>query len=228
MEPITKHYEECWQLMPRLRPLVTPKELSIPFEKLMNRKWKKTLNEQGRVKPCNDYLEAFLNTDGRVALYYIADLLHKLNLSVSYEMFRLESGYDLFEESVRVQREEQADYMERENYDAAEPQIIYKLDDIFDLHSNLKENPEQLTECNADVIDEIWDELKLWPALEGHKRPVKRGEAEYDDFLLQVANPIGNSTPVKKRTKYQKMRDYSYEMTGPAPMMYRGENNYGP
>lgn len=224
MEPIVKYYEEQGQLMPKLRPYVTPMRLAVPFQKLMNKKWKKTLNEQGRVKQYNEYLEAFTSTAaGQTVLYYIADMLHKLGLSVAYEMFRLETGYDLFEESLRVQQAEQAPYMCRPGWDETLPQIIYKLADFIVYQEEFRASGDEEAICDYNIVDDIWDELKLWPAFEGHRKPVRKGRAEYDDFLSQITAPIQTSTPIKKRNKYQKIRDYSYEMTCPAPMLYRGE-----
>lgn len=227
MEPIKKYYEGSHQLMPKLRPLVVPTQLNFPFQKLMNKKWRKTLNEQGKVKLCNEYAEAFLNSGhGPASLYYVADLLHKLNLSVSFEMFKTESGYHLFEESLILQKDEMRPFFEREDYDKNVPAIIYKLGEFIDYQNHFRNNDIYVQDMADDGVNAIWEQLHLWPALEGHKRPVRRGRAEYDEFIAVLNSPIFTSTPNKKRTKYRKMRDYSQEMHCPPPRIYRGEPDY--
>lgn len=210
MEPIVKFYEEEDDLMPQLRPLVQPGNIMQPFNKLLEKKWKKTLNEMGHVKPANEFLEAFMScSSGRVVIYYIADLLNKLGLSVSYELFKNETGYDLFEVSLRHQMEEQIQYMYRPGFAEGEPQIIYKLSDFIQGQNYYNKNPELC--YDRDVVAEVWEDLNLWPAIECGKKPVKRGRAEYEDFLLNMT--MLRSTPNKKRpSKWERMRNYSNEM----------------
>lgn len=183
---IVKYYEEDEDLMPKLRHLVQPRNIFLSFNKIMDKKWCKTINDKGQVKPANEFLEAIMSSpSGRVAMFYVSDLLHKLGLSVSYEMFRQETGYDLFEVSLRQQMEEQMLYVCRPGYSETEPQIIYKLSDFINGQSFYNKNPEMQYE--RDVINEIWDDLRLWPSIEC-KRPTRRGRKEYEDFLLNVSN----------------------------------------
>lgn len=204
MDPIVKFYEEDDDLMPKIRHLVEPDRLLMPFTKLMEKKWRKTVDEFGHVRRANDYLEAFHNSaDGRVLLYYISDLLNKLGLSVSYEMFKNETGYDLFEVTMRHQMEEQIQYMYRPEFADGEPQIIFKLSDFVVGQDFYNKNPD----CNYDreVIPEIWEDLNLWPSIEPNKRPVRRGRPDYETFLLNATTL--NSTPTKKKqSKWERAR----------------------
>lgn len=211
MEPIVKFYEEDDDLMPKLRPLVQPYNMLVPFNKLLEKKWRKTLNESCHVKPANDFLEAFMDcTSGRVTLYYIADLLHKLGLSVSYEMFKNETGYDLFDVSLRHQMEEQGQVMCRPGYQDGEPQIIYKLSDFVNGQNYYNENPELC--YDRDVVGEVWEDLNLWPGIECNKRPVKRGRADFDIFLLNMTTQRSTSPNKKRPSKWERMRNYPNEM----------------
>lgn len=196
-QPIVKFYEEDDDLMPKLRPLVLPKNIFLPFNKLLEKKWCKTLNDKGHVKAANEFLEAFLSApNSSVVMFYIADLFHKLGLSVSYEMFKQETGYDLFEVSLRQQIEEQMMYMCRPGYLETDPQVIYKLNDFVNGQSFYNKNPEMC--YDRDVVNEIWDDLRLWPSIDC-KRPTRRGRKEYEEFLLNVSN-LQMCQPRKRNT----------------------------
>lgn len=210
MEPIVKFYEEDDDLMPKLRILVQPQSLLNNFNKLMEKKWRKTINEMGNVRPANEFLEGFLNSaSGRVVIYYIADLFNKLGLSVSYEIFKNETGYDLFEVSLRHQMDEQIQFMYRPEFADGEPMIIYKMADFVGIQEIY--NRAEGACYDRDIIPEIWEDLNLYPSFAGNKKPVHRGRAEYEEFLLNMS--VLRSTPVKKKqSKWERMRNYSMEM----------------
>lgn len=198
MEPVTKYYEEEDDLMPRLRPLVLPEKICLQFNRVLDKKWKKALSESGHVKPANELLEALMSSaSGRVTLYYVADLMHKLGLSVSYELFKHETGFDLFELSLRHQMEEQMQYVCRPGYVEAEPQIIYKLGDFVNGQSFYNKNPEMC--YDRDVVGEIWDDLELWPAFECNKRPTRRGRKQYEEFFLSRMAVVANGLATPQR-----------------------------
>lgn len=117
-------------------------------------------------------------------LWYIADLLHKLELSVSFEMFKHETGYDLFQVSLRHQMEEQMQLMGRPGYDEMEPQVIYKLNDVVNGQSYYNQNPE--LSYDRDIVNEIWDDLNLWPSIEPNRKPIRRKNSEYSAFFLNL------------------------------------------
>lgn len=202
-----KYYEDDDDLMPKLRPLVLPKNIEGPFNKLMDKKLRKTFNDQGHVRAANEFLDAFLNcTSGRVVLYYIADLMQKLGLTVSYELFKQETGFDLYQVSLRHQMEEQLPYLLRPGYIESEPQIIYKLSDFVSGQNFYNKNPEMC--YDRDIVSEVWDDLNLWPSPECTKRPTKRDYSEYEETLLKTSGPL--TVPPKRRpSRLDRPRNYA-------------------
>lgn len=204
MDPIVKYYEDEDDIMPRLRPLILPQAIATQFSKILDKKWKKALTDRGHVRPANEFLDAFLETpSGRVVLFYVADLMHKLGLSVSYEFFRQESGFDLFQVSLRHQMEEQSQFIARPGYDETEPQIIYKLSDFVNGQSFYNKNPELC--YDRDVVNEIWDDLHLWPAVECNRRPTRRSHSGFENVLLNL--PISRSALTKRRAQERGRND---------------------
>lgn len=90
-------YEEATDLIVKLRPYISVNRTKTPFANVILRKYEHTLNEDGTdVLHANPLLDAYLNGRKGLALLIVADVLHNLKLTVSFEMFKRETGFDPF------------------------------------------------------------------------------------------------------------------------------------
>lgn len=158
MENCKMFYEDECDLMVKLRPYVCGDRIDVPMSNVVNRKWFKVLtHDRCDARPQNPLLDAYLNGRNAFALLIIADVLHNLKLSVSFEMFKTETGFDPFDqkntwacaEINRLRCESGAD-----NLTALIEPLMWKLTDLQCHSGNLS---------RKNYVSEVWKELGINP-----------------------------------------------------------------
>lgn len=154
-------YEEDSDLMVKLRPYVTGDRIDIPMSNVLSRKWYKVIDtdmpEASAV--ANPFLDAYMHGSNAFVLLIIADVLHNLKLSVSFEMFKTETGFDPFDTDNHPWATAEINKLRcvagGEEVTALIEPLIWSLTD-------LQMNNRGTTDRNQ-VVEDVWDMLDLNP-----------------------------------------------------------------
>lgn len=191
-------YEEDSDLMVKLRPYVTGDRINIPMANVLSRKWNKVVNiETGEARSANPLLDAFLNGNNGFALLLVADILHNLKLSVSFEVFKKETGFDPFDcknnpwavSEINNLRSEVGD----EEVTALMDLLIWSLTDI---HNN-----PNMRSSQRNYVGEVWEELGISPQelrCDGEQQP-----PHFEDVARKSRRR--SPTPKKKIPLYKRV-----------------------
>lgn len=195
-------YEDESDLMVKLRPYVSGDRINIPMSNVMNRKWSKVVNpETCEARAANPLLDAFLSGRNAFVLLIVADVMHNLKLSVSFEMFKRETGFDPFDSKNNSWATAEINRLRGEAGDEDVTALIEPLMwSIMDIQCNMP------TDSNRNYNDEIWELLGISP-----QETIANGTAttsldaqqlEYDECVRMSRR---SSTPKKKIPLYKRV-----------------------
>lgn len=190
--------------MVKLRPYVTGDRINIPMSNVLTRKWAKVVNpDTCDARPANPLLDAFLNGPNAFALLIVADVLHNLKLSVSFEMFKQETGFDPFDAknnswaTAEINRLRCACETADDVTALIEP-LVWSLTDI---QCNMPKNKHR------NYVDEIWEQLGINPedARDNLTGTIHYGQQELTEYEEGIRKSRKSTTPKKKIPLYKRV-----------------------
>lgn len=170
-------YEDDSDLMVKLRPYVCGDRINIPMSNVLSRKWNKVVNtETCDARPANPLLDAFLNGPNAFVLLIVADVLHNLKLSVSFEMFKRETGFDPFDAKNNAWATSEIAQLRCE---AGPEEVTALVEPLIWVLSDIQMVTQQRSGRERNYAAETWQELGIDP------RDIGRNSAAANCFVPQ-------------------------------------------
>lgn len=192
--PLKKFYEDDNDLIVKLRRYIVENRTQTQFANVIIRKYKNALTEEHHdVLYANPLLDAYLKGSNAFALLIIADILHNLKLSVSYEIFTRETGFDPFDPKITDWAAKEINRLRstagNEDVDALVQPLVWSL-------QNKKDAKDTKETKNVNYSESVWKELGVNPQML-HDMMCGIPAAKQNDE--SVDRPSREQTPTCKR-----------------------------
>lgn len=192
-------YEDDSDLMVKLRPYVTGDRINIPMSNVLSRKWNKVVDtELCDARPANPLLDALLNGPNAFVLLIVADVMHNLKLSVSFEMFKRETGFDPFDAKNNIWANSEISQLRCE---AGDDEVTALVEPLMWILTEIQCSTQNCSGRN--FVSEIWDNLGISPLDTVDRKTNSCKAVEYQE--AQRVSRRKSATPKKKIPLYKRV-----------------------